>query len=57
MFHFHENPNPNCPVGKNIHRVLDNRLLEVQKAMEEKLSQITLADVKNDVASCIEKEQ
>ena len=23
--------------------------------MEEKLSQITLADVKNDVASCIEK--
>jgi len=25
--------------------------------MEEKLSQITLADVKNDVASCIEKEQ
>jgi DNA-binding IscR family transcriptional regulator len=57
LFHFHENPNPNCPVGKNIHRVLDNRLLEVQKAMEEKLSQITLADVKNDVASCIEKEQ
>lgn len=55
LFHFHENPNPNCPVGKNIHRVLDNRLLEVQKAMEEKLSQITLADVKNDVASCIEK--
>lgn len=57
LFHFHENPNSNCPVGKNIHRVLDNRLLEVQKAMEEKLSQITLADVKNDVASCIEKEQ
>lgn len=57
LFHFHENPNPHCPVGKNIHRVLDNRLLEVQKAMEEKLSQITLADVKNDVASCIEKEQ
>ena len=57
LFHFHENPNTNCPVGKNIHRVLDNRLLEVQKAMEEKLSQITLADVKNDVASCIEKEQ
>lgn len=57
LFHFHENPNPNCPVGKNIHRVLDKRLLEVQKAMEEKLSQITLADVKNDVASCIEKEQ
>lgn len=55
LFHFHENPNPNCPVGKNIHRVLDNRLLEVQKAMEQKLSQMTLADVKKDVAACIEQ--
>ena len=41
-----ENSNPNCRVGRNIHRILDNRLLEVQKAMEEKLSQMTLADVK-----------
>ena len=57
LFHFHENPNPNCPVGKNIHRVLDHRLLEVQKAMEEKLSQMTLADVKKEVALCMEKEQ
>lgn len=55
LFHFHENPNQNCPVGKNIHRVLDNKLLKVQKAMEEKLAEITLADVKNDVDLCIEK--
>ena len=57
LFHFHENPNPNCPVGKNIHQVLDQRLLQVQKAMEEKLAQMNLADVKKDVALCIEKEQ
>ncbi len=57
LFHFHENPNQNCPVGKNIHYVLDDRLLQVQKAMEEKLAQMNLADVKNDVALCIEKEQ
>ena len=57
LFHFHENPNKNCPVGKNIHNVLDNRLLEVQKAMEEKLAGMTLADVKKDVASYIDKEQ
>ena len=57
LFHFHENPNQNCPVGKNIHHVLDDRLLQVQKAMEEKLAQMNLADVKNDVALCIEKEQ
>ena len=41
LFHFHENPNQKCPVGKNIHHVLDKRLLEVQKAMEEKLSEMT----------------
>ena len=56
MFHFHENPNPKCPVGKNIHHALDKRLLEVQKAMEKKLSEMTLADVKNDMAEYIEKE-
>ena len=42
-------------VGKNIHRVLDDRLLQVQKAMEDKLAQMTLADVKKDVTMCIEK--
>ena len=51
LFHFHENPNPKCPVGKNIHHVLDDRLNQVQKAM----ATMTLADVKNDVALCIEK--
>ena len=56
LFHFHENPNPACPVGRNIHRVLDDKLLQVQKAMEEKLAGITLADVKKDVALCIETE-
>ena len=55
LFHFHENPNLQCPVGKNIHRVLDDRLLQVQKAMEDKLAQMTLADVKKDVTMCIEK--
>lgn len=55
LFHFHENPNLKCPVGKNIHHVLDDRLNQVQKAMEDKLATMTLADVKNDVALCIEK--
>ena len=50
LFHFHENPNQKCPVGKNIHHVLDKRLLEVQRAMEKKLSEMTLADVKKDIA-------
>ena len=56
LFHFHEKPNQKCPVGRNIHHVLDNRLLDVQRAMEEKLSEMTLADVKKDIAAYIEKE-
>lgn len=49
LFHFHENPSPNCPVGRNIHNVLDDKLLRVQKAMEDELASITLADVKADI--------
>ncbi|MCI9492458.1 MAG: Rrf2 family transcriptional regulator [Lachnospiraceae bacterium] len=49
LFHFHENPNADCPVGKNIHRVLDGKLLRVQGAMEAELASITLEDVKQDI--------
>ena len=45
LFHFHENPNPACPVGKNIHSVLDNHLAEAQQAMENELKKVTLADI------------
>jgi len=53
LFHFHENPNANCPVGKNIHMVLDNRLMRVQKAMEAELSSITLEDIMRDTRKLI----
>ncbi|MDE5700225.1 MAG: Rrf2 family transcriptional regulator [Lachnospiraceae bacterium] len=49
LFHFHENPNPDCPVGKNIHRVLDDKLLRIQAAMEQELRSITLADMNADL--------
>ena len=49
LFHFHENPNNECPVGRNIHKVLDDKLLRVQKAMENELQSITLEDVKDDL--------
>ena len=49
LFHFHENPNPACPVGKNIHNILDDKLLRVQQAMERELASITLADVLEDL--------
>ena len=43
MFHFHERPNPACPVGKNIHAVLDGHLAAAQAAMENELKKVTLA--------------
>lgn len=55
LFHFHENPNPNCPVGKNIHCVLDDKLLRVQEAMEQELKSITLADMNSDLGKCLKK--
>ena len=56
LFHFHENPNQACPVGKNIHHVLDDTLAKVQEAMERELAAITLADVKRDIALDIEEQ-
>ncbi len=54
LFHFHENPNPNCPVGKNIHHILDNKLLQIQNSLEKELASITLADVKKDTKKYLE---
>ena len=48
LFHFHENPNTNCPVGRNIHKAVDEKLLKVQQAMEAEMKQITLSDVAMD---------
>ena len=56
LFHFHENPNPLCPVGRNIHNVLDNRLNAVQKAMENEMKKSTLADVINETSQLIKNE-
>ncbi|MBR0411356.1 MAG: Rrf2 family transcriptional regulator [Eubacterium sp.] len=45
LFHFHEAPNPECPVGRNIHRLLDEKLKEIQNSMENKMKEYTLADL------------
>ena len=49
LFHFHENPNPDCPVGRNIHNILDDKLYRVQDAMERELNMITMEDVIRDL--------
>lgn len=48
LFHFHEKPNPECPVGRNIHKAMEGKLTDVQQAMEEKMKRITLAEVVDD---------
>ncbi len=45
LFNFHENPNPECPVGKNVHTLLDDKLHEAQEAMRASLRKTTLADL------------
>ena len=49
LFHFHENPCPQCPVGGNIHAALDGRLEAAQQALEDQLQRTTHADVEKDI--------
>lgn len=57
LFHFHENANQQCPVGRNIHRILDARLQQVQDAMEREMEKITLADVIRDTKKYLEEDE
>lgn len=56
LFHFHENPSTACPVGRNLHHALDGKLERIQKAMENEMKNITIADVVRDTQACIVKE-
>ncbi len=49
LFRFHGNPNPACPVGRNIRAALGGRLAAVQDAMEREMARVTIADVAKDV--------
>ena len=46
LFRFHEAPDPNCPVGRNIHALLDNKLKSIQNAMEAEMKKYTLLDLR-----------
>ena len=49
LFRFHDSPNPQCPVGRNIHAALDGRLAAAEQAMEASLRSMTVADVAADI--------
>ncbi len=46
LFRFHEAPDPNCPVGRNIHALLDDKLKSIQNAMEAEMKKYTLLDLR-----------
>ena len=56
LFHFHENPNANCPVGRNIHHTMDGRLKEIQDTMEAKMAAMKLSDIVGDTEKYIQDE-
>lgn len=56
LFHFHENPNPECPIGRNIHKAMDSKLERVQRRMEDEMRKITLADVMTDIHNELKNE-
>ena len=49
LFHFHERPNPECLVGKNINRILEDKLDNVKKVAERELSNINLQSLLNNL--------
>ncbi|WP_409345667.1 Rrf2 family transcriptional regulator [Paenibacillus sp. MBLB4367] len=45
LFAIHEQPNPACPVGKNIQSALDNVFDDARKAMEDQLAATSVQDI------------
>ena len=56
LFRFHENPNPECPVGRNIHRLLDQKLQAIQGAMEDEMKRYTIEDLRSGALELIANE-
>ena len=48
LFRFHEHPNIQCPVGRNVHAVLGGKLDEADQAMEARLASVTLQDIADE---------
>ncbi len=49
LFHIQDNPNPNCPVGRNIQQVLGNKLSVIKNNMLDNFAKITLEDLLDDI--------
>ena len=55
LFNFHSSPNRQCPVGKNIHALLDDKLKTIQLAMENEMKKYTLDDLRIGMQELLKK--
>jgi DNA-binding IscR family transcriptional regulator len=49
LFSVHENPNPDCPVGKHIQETIITLFSIAQLALEKALENVTIEDVVKDI--------
>lgn len=49
LFNFHASPNLKCPVGRNIHALLDDKLKGIQIAMENEMKKYTIDDLRSGI--------
>lgn len=49
LFNMHERPNPACPVGRGIDSLLGGHMRDAQKALEDSLKKITIADLSTHI--------
>ena len=57
LFHFHDAPNPDCPVGRNIHALLDDKLKAIQDAMGDEMRKYTLADLRTGMKELLAEQE
>lgn len=55
LFNFHAGPNPQCPVGRNIHSLLDDKLKAIQFAMENEMRKYNIDDLRSGMQKLLEK--
>ena len=51
LFSLHTRSNPNCPVGAGIQASLESFFGSAQQAMETRLREVTLEEVKQDICA------
>lgn len=54
LFGIHDQPNPACPIGRNIQATIEPIFITAQSAMERVLEQIMLADVVQNIEQSID---